>query len=331
MSPPLVVGNKTIHHAWDRSIEPCLEVCSGDVVTFETHGAGGDDYYRPSSTSEDVANRPLFRGHALTGPVSIAGARPADALEIDVLAIETGIWGFTAISAGAGLLKDEILAPYLKIWDLSDGRTAEFRPGISVPIEPFPGVVGVAPADEGPHSTVPPRRVGGNLDVKQLTAGSTLWLPVEVDGALLSVGDIHAAQGDGEICVNAIETGGRVTLRLTVRRDVDLSSPELRTQGGLTPRANTRPWHATTGIGPDLLTATKDAVRSMLRYLSHEHGLSKEEAYILASVAVDLKISEIVDEPNYVVSAFLPLALFADRSRAERRTGQRIPGDVLLS
>ncbi len=303
------LDNSVAHFAWDNQLAPRLTVDSGDTVVLETIGGSGN-YYTPHSTSEDVARKPPFKGHALTGPVSVRGARPGDALRVDVVEVRTWDWGHTAVSAGKGLLPEEIPGPYLQLWDLSNGKTARLRPGIEVPLAPFLGVIGLALAEPGEHSTNPPRRVGGNLDVKQLVAGSTLWLPVEVEGALLSVGDAHAAQGDGEVCINAIETGATATLRLTVVPDHPLPSPRFRTPGPLVPETNTGPWTATTGIGPDLMEATRDAVRAMIGYLGQEHGLSREEAYVLCSVGVDLKISEVVDAPNGVVSAFLPDSLF---------------------
>ena len=148
------------------------------------------------------------------------------------------------------------------------------------------------------------------MDIKQLTAGSTVWLPIEVEGGLFSVGDGHAAQGDGEVCVTAIECGLTSVLRFSLRTDLHLETPELRTSGPLTPRTNTAGWHATTGIAPDLMEAARAATRAMIAYLGREHGLSREDAYILCSVAVDLKISEVVDAPNWIVSAFLPLSIF---------------------
>jgi len=148
------------------------------------------------------------------------------------------------------------------------------------------------------------------MDVKQLTAGSTLFLPVCVDGALFSTGDGHAAQGDGEVCITAIETQMTATLRFTVRRDFRLEEPEFQTGGPIAARTNVGPHYATTGIAPDLMAATKKAVRAMIGYLVRAHGLRREEAYALCSVAVDLKISEVVDAPNWVVSAFLPLSIF---------------------
>jgi acetamidase/formamidase len=302
------LGPEPIHRNWDNSRAPILTIDSGQVVKFRTYGVG-DGWLTPDATPEILVGR-TFMGHPLTGPVAVRGARAGDTLQIDVLDIETVEWGYTYFNLNRGLLGAEIDHPYLKAWDLSDGKLAWFNDGIAVPIEPFLGVMGVVPAAAGEHSTMPPRRVGGNIDIKQLTAGSTLWLPIEANDALFSTGDGHAAQGDGEVCVTAIECGLSSTLRFTLRSDLHLNSPELRTSGPITPRTNTAGWHATTGVAPDLMDATRAAVRAMIAYLGREHGLSFDDAYILSSVAVDLKISEVVDAPNWIVSAFLPLSIF---------------------
>jgi acetamidase/formamidase len=181
---------------------------------------------------------------------------------------------------------------------------------VRVPLEPFLGVMGVALAEPGEHSTIPPRASGGNMDIKQLTAGTTLYLPVFVDGALFSAGDGHAAQGDGEVCITAIETTMTATLRFSIERDRALGGPEFETTRPLSPRTNAGHHYVTTGIAPDLMDASKDAIRAMIQHLVKVRSLTREEAYVLSSVAVDLKISEVVDAPNWVVSAFLPLAIF---------------------
>jgi acetamidase/formamidase len=157
---------------------------------------------------------------------------------------------------------------------------------------------------------MPPRKNGGNMDIKQLTAGSTLYLPVWVDGALFSVGDTHAIQGDGEVCVTAVEMSGRVTARFGLERGRHLTEPQLRTTRAPSAAAPAGSWFATTAHGPDLFAASQQAVRYMIDHLVRERGLSREEAYILCSVTVDLKISEIVDAPNWIVSAFLPEGVF---------------------
>jgi acetamidase/formamidase len=177
-------------------------------------------------------------------------------------------------------------------------------------MDPFPGVMGVSLDEPGGHSTMPPRKNGGNMDIKQLTAGTTLFLPVWVDGALFSLGDCHAAQGDGEVCITAVEINARVTLRFGLERGRRLNEPQLRTAGPVGAATNTGSHYATTAHGPDLFKSAQQAIRYMIDHLVETRDLSREEAYILASVVVDLKISEIVDAPNWIVSAFLPEGVF---------------------
>ena len=302
MSAVRELGCETVHYAWDNSISPRLEIESGETVRCTCRDAF-DGAYDPSSTA--VVKR-VFKGHPLTGPVAIRGARPGDVLQVDVVDLVPGSFGVTTFVPDRGLLAGDFAEPYLKVWAL-DGDTAELRPGVRVPLAPFLGVMGVALAEPGEHSTIPPRAAGGNMDIKQLTKGSTLYLPVAVEGALFSCGDGHAAQGDGEVCITAIETTMTATLRFTVRRDLHLAAPEFET-----PSAGAQPGrqYVTTGIAPDLMDATKAAVRAMIAHLVTACGLTRDDAYVLCSVAADLKISEVVDAPNWVVSAFLPLGLF---------------------
>jgi acetamidase/formamidase len=168
----------------------------------------------------------------------------------------------------------------------------------------------VAPGEAGEHDTLPPRDVGGNMDVKHLTTGSTVYLPVETEGGLFSTGDCHAAQGDGEVCVTGIEAPMFVTARFDVRDDMAIEQPQLRTDHPFTPTGRDEPMYATTGIAPDLMEATKKAVRHMIDHLVAERGLTRSEAYILCSAAVDLKISEVVDAPNWTVTAYVADSLF---------------------
>jgi acetamidase/formamidase len=163
---------------------------------------------------------------------------------------------------------------------------------------------------------MPPTRAGGNLDTKHLTVGSTLWLPIEVEGALLSLGDAHAAQGDGEVCITAIETGSTARVRVFLEPSRALRGPQYRTAGPLTPTTNSAAWFCTTGIGPDLMEATCEAVRAMIGHLGDAYGLTPDESYVLCSVAVDLKINEVVGKPNWVVSACLPLSIFKNHPTA---------------
>jgi acetamidase/formamidase len=172
---------------------------------------------------------------------------------------------------------------------------------------PFCGVMGVAPAEPGSHRTVPPRRAGGNLDVRQLTAGAVLALPVLVPGALFSVGDAHAAQGDGEVAGTGIETDATVTLRFDLRKGHTVPGPQFTTN-----RVNAveGPWFAATGNHTDLYEAAREALHGVLAFLNEEHGLNRARACILASACVDLRISQLVNGGTFTVSAFLPLSIF---------------------
>ncbi len=316
-----------IHTVWDRTLPPALHVRPSDSLTLDTLDASdggvarrvaGGELTAPSTLdalirADAVPAREGPRGHPLTGPVFVEGAQPGDALKIDILDVRPAAWGWTACRPnGIGLL-DAVLAgeglqPYTHFWDLRGGLHADFLPGIRLPLAPFPGVIGVAPGADGPHPTAPPRQVGGNMDIRQLVAGSTLYLPVEVPGALLSVGDLHAAQGDGELSGTGIEMAGQITLRVGLEKGSGLTTPEFvtPTHGGSSSR-----WHATTGHDPDLMTAARIALRALLRRLT-ARGLSLEQAYVLSSACVDLKISQVVDAPNYTVSAFLPLDIFVN-------------------
>jgi acetamidase/formamidase len=210
---------------------------------------------------------------------------------------------------GLGLLPEDFEEAGLHIWELDD-EVAHFVNGIEVPLDMFPGIIGVAPGEDGEHDTLPPRNTGGNMDVKHMTKGSTVYLPVEVEGALFSTADCHAAQGDGEVCVTGIESPMFVTARFNVRKDMDIEQPQLKTTGPFTPTGQDEPMYATTGIADDLMEATKKAIRHMIDHLEAERGLTRGEAYILCSAAVDLKVSEVVDAPNWIVTAYVPDSIF---------------------
>jgi acetamidase/formamidase len=301
----------TVHYEWNNAIPSRLAIEPGDTLVLDTRDAA-DGYYTPASTSRDAATRGPFRGHPLTGPVAVRGARPGDVLVVDILDVQpAAAFGWTHIRPGRGLLPEaDFPASFLQIWNVEDGKCARMRARsgarIAVPQAPFPGVIGTALDEPGSHSTMPPRKNGGNMDVKQLTAGTTVYLPIWVEGALLSVGDAHAAQGDGEVCVSAVEMSARVTLRVGLRTGRPLREPQLRTPGQPARGAE----FATTAHGPDLFAASQQAVRYLIDHLAAERGLTREEAYVVASVAADLRISEIVDAPNWIVSAFLPEAIF---------------------
>ncbi|QBS38272.1 acetamidase [Thermaerobacter sp. FW80] len=304
------IHSRHVHYGWDNGLEPVLEVEPGEAVEFEVVDASGGQL-NPGSTAADVARLDFERVNPVTGPVFIKGAKPGDVLEVEILEFGPARWGWTAIIPGFGLLADEFPDPYLKIWDLSGpGERAWFNERIAVPLAPFPGTIGVALPEPGRHSIVPPRKNGGNMDIRHLTAGTRLLLPVWVEGALFSIGDTHAAQGDGEVCGTAIEAAMQVACRFRIRRDLRLDEPAFIVPGPLASGQDPRGYFVTTGISDDLMEATRKAVRAMIRYLGETYHLEPAEAYALASVAVDLKISEVVDAPNWVVSAFLPQSLF---------------------
>jgi acetamidase/formamidase len=307
--PELDAGQ--VHYEWNNAIAPRLEIEPGDTVVFQTRDAA-DGFYSRASTHADVLNRGPFRGHPLTGPVRVRGAEPGDVLVVEILDMKPAAdFGWTAIRPGRGLLPEsDFSKPFLQIWDLSDGAHARMDRRVAVPIEAFPGVMGTALDEPGGHSTMPPRKNGGNMDIKQLTRGATLYLPVWVPGALFSAGDGHAAQGDGEVCVTAVEMRAQATLRFGLEKGRRLEEPQLRTTRPLAAGTNTASWFATTAHGPDLLAAAQRAIRHMIDHLVRERGFSRQEAYIVCSVAADLKISEIVDAPNWIVSAFMPESIF---------------------
>jgi formamidase len=338
-----------VHNRWHPGLEPVATVAPGEALTLETEdGLAGQ--LGPGSTHEDAGSLDLGLGHPLAGPVCVEGAEPGDVLEIEFVAYEPADFGVTAVIPGFGYLADLFPDPYLVKWEIAGGcaRSAEL-PGVAVPGATFAGVVGVAPshermarirareeelrarggavADELPESavppqaasglrTIPPRELGGNLDIPQLIAGSRLLLPVDVPGALFSVGDLHFAQGEGEVCGTGIEVAGTVTVRFGLRKQPAWRPPFPTYE---TPGLPARRSFATTGIpvdaegrneSLDLSLATRRALLVMLEHLTVERGFRREAAYALMSVAVDLRLSEVVDVPNPVVSALLPLDVF---------------------
>ena len=301
-------------YTWDNALTPAIEIDPGEVVSFHVRDASDEQI---TATSDVEAVRALDFGHVnpVSGPVFVRGARPGDVLAVEILEFVPRDWGWTAIIPGFGLLADEFPDPWLRISRVEpETGLVRFSDRIALPYEPFPGTIGVAPADPGPHSIVPPSRFGGNLDTKHLRAGTTLYLPVGVEGALFSVGDTHAAQGDGEVCGTAIETAMDLTLRLDVRRDFRVDAPQISIPAAPATARRAGPYHVCTGVGPDLLEASRDAVRATIEHLTSRHGLDREEAYALCSVAVDLRIHEVVDAPNWVVGAFLPEAVLTGGS-----------------
>jgi acetamidase/formamidase len=304
------IRSDSVSFAWDNSIAPVLEIESGETVQFETADASGGQL-SPDSTPADVAALDFNRVNPVTGPVFVRGAQPDDVLAVEILELRPHSWGWTAIIPGFGLLADEFTEPWLRISEVdAAGGRVRFADDITLPFAPFPGTIGVAPPEAGSHSIVPPRRWGGNMDIKHLQPGCTLYLPVGVDGALFSVGDTHSAMGDGEVCGTAVETAMEIALRLTVRRDINARYPQYEIPAGQLARGETSSYHVCTGIHEDLMEAAREATRALVDHIVDRHGRDRQEAYAIASVAADLRIHEVVDAPNWVVGAFLPDAIF---------------------
>jgi acetamidase/formamidase len=298
-----------VHYTWDAGNAPVMTIDSGDTVVVHTREVS-DGQIGPDSTADVISGLNWDRVYPLAGPIAVNGAQPGDTLAVEILDLHTQGWGWTAILPGFGLLADDFTEPYLKIFDLTGGDVTWLGENVAIPIEPFMGTMGVCPAGASAVPIMPPGRFGGNMDTRQLTRGTTLFLPVEVEGALFSCGDAHAAQGDGEVCVTGIESPMYGALRFTLQKDRSIPAPQYLTAGPLAPRVAESAWYGTTGVGPDLYVGAQEAVRAMVEYLSSQHGLTPEDAYVLASLAVDLRISEIVDAGQYIVSALLPLAVF---------------------
>ncbi len=248
--------------------------------------------------------------HPLTGPVYVEGAEPGDALVVDIVSIKHKGWGWNAVIPGFGLLAEDFTEPYLHHYKLGE-TTCEFRSDIHIPYEPFCGVMGVGPREAGRFNTIPPRENAGNIDIRHLTPGSRAFFPVLVPGALFSCGDCHSAQGDGEVNGTGIETKMSVTLMFNLQKNANI--PELRfitPPGKKLTVADEGGYYVVTAHGPDLFKDTQQAIRYMIDYLSSEHNMTREQAFCLCGAAVDLKISEVVDAPNWIVSAYLPLSIF---------------------
>ncbi len=294
---------------WDNSVEPRLLIDSGDVVVFDCAEPCGQ--IRPEWTVEEYDNLDRSKVHALNGSVWVKGAMPSDVLEIDILDMQHKGWGWSAHRSGMGLLPEDFDYSYLHHWRLENETCYSTElDHISLPFEPHPGVVGVAPKKAGRFSTGPPRANGGNLDVRDMTIGSRIWIPVLVEGALFATGDCHAAQGQGEVCVTGIEAPMTMTMRIKLRKDMAVQEVQLQRPSPMS-KLDSHGYHVTTAHGPDLMINAKNALRYMIDWLVDNQRMSRSQAYILCSVAGDLKISEIVDAPNWVVSFHMPLAVFA--------------------
>jgi len=293
-------GPKTCHWGYfDADLPPVATIASGDEVTINTvsgapHVLPGAGFHIPPELLEIHAmGAPAMPGHILTGPVAVDGAMPGDVLQIDILDVQLRQdWGYTFIRPLSGTLPLDFPEFQKMTIPLDAARAEATLPwGTRLPLAPFFGVMAVAPPRQwGRISTIEPRAHGGNLDNKELMAGTTLYLPVMTEGALFSCGDGHGAQGDGEVCVTAIETALQGRFRLTIRRDMDVTYPEAET-----------PTHLITmGMHPDLDVCVDMALRRMITLISTRAGISRAEAYMLCSLAGDLRITQTVNKEKGV-------------------------------
>ncbi len=299
------------HLSWDNSRKPAIAIAPGDTVEFKDIDATCGQI-TAKSTVDAIRNLDFSRVNPIAGPVYVEGAEPGDTLKVTLLGFEASGWAWTAIVPNFGLLAEDFPEASLHIWsyDKSFRKPAAYGDMARVPLKPFCGTTGVAHAQSGSFSTIPPYASGGNMDIRDLTLGVDLYLPVKVKGALYSIGDTHAAQGDGEVCGTAIESPMSVTARIDLIKGGNLRFPRFSTPGPVSRHLDEKGYEVTTGIHPDLMKASKDAVRGMIDLLGKQHKLSAEHAYMLCSVCADMRISEIVDQPNWVVSCYLPRLVF---------------------
>jgi acetamidase/formamidase len=290
------------HSVWDRALSPRLRIEPGDEVEIECTDASGGQI-KPGMTTPEYLHIDRTRIHALTGPIWIEGAEPGDVLQVNVLATRHSGWGWTSVVEGLGFLKERFREPYLFHWTLEGESSRSLSPAV-VPVRPFLGVMGVARADDGAFRTRQPGPFGGNMDVRDLCAGSTLYLPVYNLGALFSCGDGHAAQGDGEVCINGIECPLDVTLRFNLHKRHPLAGPLVETSDSSAPDSTADAW-VVVETGTDLANTARAATNRMIDLLVSRWGFTEIHAYLLCSVALNLRLSQVVNEPVNTVSAAL--------------------------
>jgi acetamidase/formamidase len=302
------LGAEPTHSVWDRSLTPRLTIAPGDMVHLECVDAAGGQF-SPGASVEDFLAIDRNRIHALTGPVWIEGAEPGDVLEVQVLEVAHKGWAWTSVLNGLGFLDQRFTEPYLFHWELEPELTRSLAPAV-IPLRPFCGVMGVAPAEHGGFRTRPPGVFGGNLDVRELSAGATLYLPVFNEGGLFSAGDCHAAQGDGEVCINAMECPANVSLRFQLHKGQPLAGPML--EAAARPGEDGPAW-VVVESGTDAFATAQRATDRMVDLLIAKWGFEPIHAYILCSVAMDLRLSQVVNRPMTTVSASIQKSILPAR------------------
>lgn len=300
------------HSRWNRALAPRLRVSSGDTVHMECVDSSGAQCH-PNMTLAEYLKIDRDKIHALTGPILVEGAEPGDVLQVDIVEVAHKGWGWTSVVSGLGFLKQRFTDPFFFVWKMEGDASTSLAPAV-VPIRPFCGVMGVAPAEDGELRTRPPGIFGGNMDVRQLCTGATLYLPVQNRGALFSAGDAHGAQGDGEVSINGIECPADVTLRFQVHKQRSLSAPLIETPAArkLETDASSGEWIVVES-GPDTTAAARAATSRMIDLLVDRWGFSAVHAYLLCSVAMNLRFSQVVNEPIFTVSAAIAKQILPER------------------
>jgi len=298
------------HSRWNRNLAPRLTIAPGDTVNFECDDSSGRQI-TPTSALKDFLEMDRNRIHALTGPVAIDGAAPGDVLEIEILSVKHKGWGWSSVIPGLGFLKERFSEPYLFQWDLDEKETRSLAPAV-VPLRPFCGIMGVAPPQPGEFRTRPPGDFGGNMDVRELCSGARLYLPVFYSGALFSCGDAHAAQGDGEVCINGIECPAEATLRFHLHKETPLAGPLVESAESLSPDMKQDAWIVVESA-EDAITAARAATLRMVDLIVDGWKTEPIHAYLLCSVAMKLRLSQVVNEPMITVSAALPKCILPQR------------------
>jgi acetamidase/formamidase len=304
MTTHVLSANPT-HSRWNRSLPPRLHIASGDTVHMECVDSSGSQVH-PSMTLAEYLAIDRSRIHALTGPIFVQGAEPGDVLQVDVLEIAHKGWGWSSVVQGLGFLKERFADPFLFLWQLDGTVSRSLSPAV-VQLRPFCGVMGVAPGLDGEFRTRPPGPFGGNMDVRELCNGATLYLPVLNPGAIFSAGDAHAAQGDGEVCINGIECPVDATFRFQLHKNQSLAGPmvEAASPGKQDAEADKGSWIVVESA-TDATAAARAATSRMIDLLAERWGFSEVHAYLLCSVAMNLRLSQVVNEPMFTVSAEVP-------------------------
>jgi acetamidase/formamidase len=306
-----ILSAESTHSLWNRNLAPRLCIAPGDTVHMDCLDSSGAQVLPGMNVGQFLAID-RARIHALTGPIFIEGAEPGDVLQIDVLQVRHKGWGWSSVINGLGFLKERFTAPYLFHWHLESATSSSLQPAI-VPLRPFCGVMGVAPAENGEFRTRPPGIFGGNMDVRELCDGSTLYLPVLNVGALFSAGDAHAAQGDGEVCINGIECPASASLRFQLHKQQGgLPGPLIESATTRGPDIHSEAWMVVESDA-HVLAAARAATSRMIDLLATHWGFSEVHGYLLCSVAMNLKLCQVVNEPIFTVSAAIPKSVLPRR------------------